>query len=635
MTADLTGSEARVAGPRPQDDLYACVNAQWRARTRLAPGQTGVSNFTVLQRAADERVRELLAGGRIGDRALVAKIEAFERGWLGADGEGEGAALADLRTRTGRLAGHQDFFRWCGEAYRLGVVTPVRHYVDAAPGEPPSYRSHFVAPGPALPLDAYGTGASRVGYPAAVAAMMAEAGAGPGAVRDVTELEAEIAAVHRAAPARTGAAVVHRLGDPRTDLPALALFLDGAGIPAAADGRVGVEEPETIRAITAVLSRRPPAALRHYALWCAVSSLAPCLTEPVATAWADLNRATGTQKWLSGDRGSQARYLVSRAFGHALGHAYAAHSVDRATREGAADVVRGILAAYRDALASCAWLGADARAAVLEKLDRVGVSLVAPERPRDHTAVEIRGELPLADYHALVAHDVASDLARIGTEVSADHWKIRPSQANAYYDARAHRIAIPAAMLRPPLFDVDDLPGSLGGFGAVVAHELTHAFDERTIRIAADGSPHTAWGAAEERAYAARGAAVARQFDAYRRQDHPGLSIDGTRTRCENLADLAGLSVALRAWTRHCRDAGLDAASRRSGTREVFTGWARLWRQRTTPSTAAALARSDPHAPGEARCNQIARNLDAFHRAFGVGPGDDMWLAPSERVRLW
>jgi putative endopeptidase len=626
-----------LASPRPQDNLYAHVNTEWHDRTALGTRQTMVSTFTSLQLAADASVRRLLAGGEIAEWGLATKVRAFRRSWLDADGAECDPFLDALRSRIGEITDGPAFFRWCGEAYRLGIVTPVRHYVDAAPGEPRRYRSHFAVPGLPFPVDVYlGASASAsAGYRSAVAEVMRAAHGRDGAAGEVADLEAGLAGIHRAAPARTGAAAPYSATGLRRSHPALTDFLGGAGIVSAQDDLMYVEEPEKLSAITALLSGKSAETLRDYALWCALGSLAPYLSGPVAAAWTAVNDRIGTQKWLFRDRRGQGEYLISRAFGHALGDAYAAHHVDAAARDAARDVVRRVVAAYREALTKCEWLGTDARASLLDKLDRINVAFVAPDRPRDYGAVEILHDRFLANYRTLVAHEVARDVARIGSELSADHWWVTPTQVGAYYDARAHRIAIPAALLQEPLFQVGDLAGNLGGLGAVVAHELTHAFDDRNVRIGADGFAGSAWRDREERACAARNSVIVRQFGAFRRSDFPDIGVDGARTLNENIADLAGLSVAADAWTRHCREVRMHDDARNAGARDLFTNWARVWRQKAGRAAALALARTDPHSPGEARCNQVSRNLDTFHQAFAVGPDDRMWLDPAERIRIW
>ncbi|WP_165845803.1 M13 family metallopeptidase [Streptacidiphilus pinicola] len=620
---------------RPQDDLYAHVNGEWAAQSPLGSRRSLVTTFTTLQLAADAAVRELLdQDGDVPD--VVAKARAFRRSWLDGDAAATEDELRRLLARTADIHDPEDFFRWSGEVHRLGVITPLQHYVDIAAGEERRYAGHVLAATLPLPLDHYRDPAAIEAYRADLAEMLAAVGAEADVAPDLVTLESRLAELHRAAAPRTGAAVPCAAAALPAELPALALFLDGAGIVPAEDGLVHVERPELLHVLTEQLAGCSATTLRGYARWCVLTSLAPYAPPPVSTVWARLNRRAGTQPWLRRDRAGQGEFLLSRAFGHALGHAYATAHVDAETRAEAWDVVRRVLAAYRATLLDCSWLGPRARAAALDKLDRMHVAFVAPERPRDYGGVEIHDDRLLANYRALCAHEIDRELRLTGTPVSADHWRITPSQVNAHYDARANRIVIPAAALQPPLFRVGRLAACLGGLGAVVAHELTHAFDEFRIGTTADGLPEPAWGPAEESVRAERNAALVRQFGGFRRTDHPDLRVDGNRTLCENIADLAGLAVAVRAWDDYgARHAEPDDDAHRAGTRELFLGWARLWRQAMTRPVASVLSRDAPHAPGEARCNQIARNLDAFHTAFGTGPDDAMWCAPADRVLVW
>ncbi|GIH98193.1 M13-type metalloendopeptidase [Planobispora takensis] len=630
-------------GRRAQDDLYACVNAEWEADTPLGAAQSMVSTFTQVQLATERAVRSLLdetgdapAGG------VVPMAETFQRSWLDRDGvEVLGRAVLDpLLDRIHRIRDHEDFYRLCGEFYRRGVVMPVRHYVDVVLGDGRLYRSNFTGSVLPLPLDAYepANRAELDSYRRDIERLMSSATGRPDAdawAAEVVGLETELSVLYRAAAGPARPAETLGADELRSLHPTLVLFLDGAGIELGPHDRVNVEQPDLFDGLAALLGRTPGPTLRSYALWCVLTSLAPYLPTSIASVWTTLNERAGTQRWLRRGRRAQGEYLTHRAFGHALGEIYAARHVDGASRDDAWRVVERIVVQYGEVLRACEWLGPAARTAALEKLERMGVAFVAPSSARDYSAAELREDRLLDNYHALVEHEVGCDVKRIGREASPDHWWINPIQVNAYYDIRTNRIAIPAAILQEPFFSVSAVARNMGGLGAVIAHELTHAFDERGVRLGADGIVGSWWGPEEEEAFRSRTAELVRQFDGARRTDFPEIAVDGRLTLNENIADLSGLSVAVGAYLRYCDEAGASEAERKDGARELFRNWARLWRQKVSPRVAAVSGRSDPHAPGEIRCNQVVRNLDEFHWAFDVQPDDEMWLAPAERVRVW
>jgi putative endopeptidase len=220
--------------------------------------------------------------------------------------------------------------------------------------------------------------------------------------------------------------------------------------------------------------------------------------------------------------------------------------------------------------------------------------------------------------------------------VDRAEWLMTPQTVNAYYDPRLNQITFPAAILQPPLFSPDADPAvNYGAIGAVIGHELCHGFDDQGSRYDGAGNLAEWWTESDCAAYDERAAALIAQFSALAPAQAPSQRVNGALTVGENIGDLGGLTVSYRAYLLSLDGREPPVIGGLTGPQRFFLSWARIWRGKVREAEAIRRLALDPHSPRELRCNAIARNLDEFHQAFRVRPGDGMWLAPDERVRLW
>ncbi|HEY0118101.1 MAG TPA: M13-type metalloendopeptidase, partial [Cellulomonas sp.] len=228
---------------------------------------------------------------------------------------------------------------------------------------------------------------------------------------------------------------------------------------------------------------------------------------------------------------------------------------------------------------------------------------------------------------------------KIGKPIDRDEWFMTPQTVNAYYNPGMNEIVFPAAILQPPFFDAEaDDAANYGGIGAVIGHEIGHGFDDQGSKYDGDGLLADWWTPADRAAFEARTTALIDQYSSFSPKQLDGSHhVNGALTIGENIGDLGGLAIALKAYELALggpiEDApvidGLTAAQR------VFVGWAQAWRTKSRDEELIRRLATDPHSPDEFRCNGVVRNLAAFHAAFDVQPGDGLYLAPDERVSIW
>jgi predicted metalloendopeptidase len=225
-------------------------------------------------------------------------------------------------------------------------------------------------------------------------------------------------------------------------------------------------------------------------------------------------------------------------------------------------------------------------------------------------------------------------IGKLGTPVDRSEWGMTPQTVNAYYNPGMNEIVFPAAILQPPFFDAQaDDAVNYGGIGAVIGHEISHAFDDQGSKYDADGNLNNWWSDADRAAFRQLTQRLVRQFASY--EPLPGKNINGELTLGENIADLSGVSVAYEAYQLSLNGQDAPTLSGWSGPQRFFLGWGQIWRRKYRDDEMVRRLLVDPHSPATYRANGPLMNLDAFHAAFQTQPSDKLYRAPDQRIRIW
>jgi len=228
------------------------------------------------------------------------------------------------------------------------------------------------------------------------------------------------------------------------------------------------------------------------------------------------------------------------------------------------------------------------------------------------------------------------ELAKIGQPVDRTEWLMTPQTVNAYYHPRMNEIVFPAAILQPPFFDPEaDDAANYGGIGAVIGHEIGHGFDDQGSRYDGEGNLTDWWEADDRTEFMARAEALIEQYNALSPAGLPEHKVNGALTVGENIGDLGGLTIALKAYRIAMGDEEPPVIDAMTGVQRVFFGWAQVWRAATRDEEAIRRLAIDPHSPPDLRCNAVVTNLDDFYDAFDVNEDDALFTRPDERVRIW
>ena len=637
---------------RPQDDLYRHVNGSWLRDTDIPDDKAVYGAFHVLHDRAEADVRAIVEEAaasdapegsdarRIGDLYVSFLDEdAAER--LGATPIA--AELARIDAVTDRVG----LIEAMGALTRGGIDGAFHWWVDTDAKDSERYIVYLHQGGLGLPDESYYRqdefAEIRTVYLAHVGRMLTLAGRpNPDeAARRVVALESRLAAGHiDRVTARDATKAYNRVDG--AALQSLTGAFDWAAWLAALQGRadaldqVVIRQPSYLEAFSTALTDEPLESWKAWLTWRVVHTSASYLS----SGFVDENFAFyGTT--LSGtprlrDRWKRAVATVEGTLGEAVGRLYVERHFPPEAKERMVELVAHLIEAYRQRIGALEWMGDDTRARALAKLEQFTPKIGYPDVWRDYSRLHIeRGDL-IGNLRRGAAFELERELGKLGRPVDRTEWFMSPQTVNAYYNPGLNEIVFPAAILQPPFFDLHaDDAVNYGGIGAVIGHEIGHGFDDQGSKYDGVGNLVDWWTEADRAGFEARTKVLIAQYDVLEPQQAPGHHVNGALTIGENIGDLGGLSIAYVAYRIALGGAEGPHLDGFTAAQRFFLGWSQVWRTKSRDAEALRRLAIDPHSPPEFRCNAVVRNIDAFHEAFGVAPGDALWLAPADRVRIW
>lgn len=276
------------------------------------------------------------------------------------------------------------------------------------------------------------------------------------------------------------------------------------------------------------------------------------------------------------------------------------------------------------------------RKKALQKMDAFGCKIGFPDKWIDYTALEMKTGDLLGNVLRSRAFSHRRAMGYADAPTDRTRWLMLPQEINAYYHPNLNEIVFPAAILQPPFFDATaDEATNYGSFGAVVGHEMTHGFDDQGRQYDATGNLNDWWQAEDAAEYERRVEVQVKQASEVKVH---GKDLNGKLTCGENIADLGGLRLAYRALTSKMAAEGADSSKRVNGftaDQRFFLAWAQAWRENASKEHQLKMLTLDPHGPNHYRTNGPLTNMAEFHAAWGVKPGDPMYLAEADRVDIW
>lgn len=634
---------------RPQDDLFEHVNGVWLAEHEIPADRALDGAFRTLADKAEVDVRTIIeeaaeSGAEPGSDAQ--KIGDLYASFMDTEAI-EAAGLVPIRDELDAVADASDraaLAATLGRLQRVGVNGALLHYVSTDAKKSDRYIVYVTQGGLGLPDESYYRedryADLREQYAAHIERMFTLAGVPYPAAR-VLELETKLAAGHWDVVKRRDADLSYNLTTLDSLLADLPQFdwtgwVEATGATTEQWAEVVVRQPGFLDVFAQLWADESLDDWKAWATWRILRARAPYLSEDlVEENFAFYGRTlTGTQE--NRDRWKRGVSLVQDLLGEAVGKLYVERHFPAEAKTRMKVLVDNLTEAYRQSIRELEWMSPATREAALRKLEKFTPKVGYPDKWRDYSAVTIRRDDVVGNYRSGYAAEYDRDLAKLGGPVDRDEWFMTPQTVNAYYNPGMNEIVFPAAILQPPFFDLHaDDAANYGGIGAVIGHEIGHGFDDQGAKYDGDGNLENWWTDSDREEFGKRTAALIAQYDEFEPKALPGQRVNGSFTIGENIGDLGGLSIALKAYQIALGGKESPVIDGLTGLQRVFFGWAQVWRTKVRDEEASRRLAVDPHSPPEFRCNGVVRNIDAFYDAFDVREGDGLYLDPSERVKIW
>ncbi|BDV32155.1 M13 family metallopeptidase [Microbacterium terricola] len=638
---------------RPQDDLFRHVNGSWLDRTEIPEDKARWGSFHLIAEQAEKDVRAIVEESQQAEPGTESrKIGDLYSSFMDTDRIAELAAspLADQLAKVDAVASVDDVLRTIGELERDGVRGLFGLYVEPDPGNPTRYVPFVLQSGLSLPDESYyrleSFEATRTAFRGHIERILGLAGIDdPAGTADrVFALETELATHHWDNVRSRDAVATYNLKTwaEFTELVGLDLqpWIDGVA-PDHADAFavVNVYQPSFFESFGALLVDDRLEDWKAWLRFAVVHGAAAFLSDD----FVDENFAFyGTQ--LTGVPVNRERWkrgvgLAEAAMGEAIGRVYVERHFPPAAKEAMDELVANLIEAYRQSITDLEWMSPETRERALAKLDAFTPKIGYPVKWKDYSGLEIDAADLIGNVRRAHVLEHDRQLGKVGQPIDRDEWFMTPQTVNAYYNPLMNEIVFPAAILQYPFFDAErDAAANYGGIGAVIGHEIGHGFDDQGSRFDGDGSLRDWWTDADREAFEERTKNLIAQYEelvpvGLAEENH----VNGALTIGENIGDLGGLGIALKAYALHLDGAGAgdDVLDGFTGIQRLLLSWAQIWQQKGRDAETIRLLTIDPHAPNEFRCNQIVRNIDAFYDAFGVTESDALWLDADKRVSIW
>lgn len=627
---------------RPTDDLFKHVNGRWLAANEIPDDKARWGAFDQLRDAAEEDVRTIiedLAKQPQHAGSDKAKIADLYRSFMDSDSI-ETRGIQGLFDAAEEINDKEGLLTWIAQTIQEGITSLIGMGVDADPGEPSKYRLFVGQAGLGLPDEEYyrleAHAATRKAYVTHIGRMLELGRLDPNMAEAIMDLETRIASHHWD---KVRCRDLRQMYNPTPVSQMDELWASVLRRIAPDVAGVIVMQPSFLTGVAALIDDVPLNTWKAWASWHTLSSRALYLTQEISAESFDFFGRTLNGTPEQRPRWKRAVQTVEGFLGEAVGIAYVERHFPAEAKERMDALVSWLLQAYRLSITELEWMTEATKTEALHKLANFTSKIGFPDRIIDYSPLHIEPDDLLGNVVSSHRFGWQEALNKVDGPIREWEWFLTPQTVNAYYHPLRNEIVFPAAILQPPFFDMEaDDATNFGAIGAVIGHEIGHGFDDQGSTCDGEGRLRDWWTVEDRAAFEERTAALVAQYEKLSPQQSSDTHVNGELTLGENIGDLGGLAIAHKAWllasAEKAHADGPDLAGH-SGAQRLFLSWAQVWRTKIRTEALRERMATDPHSPDEFRCNQVVKNIDAFHEAFGTRPGDGLWLAPEERVKIW
>jgi len=639
---------------RPQDDLYQFVNGTWLTETEIPADKSNYGAFTKLSDLSQERCREMietLSTEQHPDGSDAQKVGAFYKSFMDLDAANE-KGIVPLQAELDKIEALEDqeaLINHMAYLMTVGVDGPIGLYVSQDAKNSTAYAVHFIQNGLTLPDRDYYLKHDKKTLQAQLALITfvetifeaAEIEGGEDAATSILEIEAKLAEASwprvkiRNANERYNKFTQEDFSKivPSVDLQAWLKLLGIESLDYAI-----VNTPSYFEELKTIVDETEVDDWKAYLKFKVINAYEPYLSEPFVEAGFQLFK-----KELAGVEEQKPRWergvaLVAGrggfgALGDAVGKLYVERHFKPEAKAKMDQLVQNLLKAFGDSIGDLTWMGDETKAKAREKLSKIRTKIGYTAKWRSYEALKVDAQDLIGNVMRSNEVEFRRDIEKLGQPIDREEWGMTPQTVNAYYNPTKNEIVFPAAILQPPFFDVESpTPLNYGGIGAVIGHEISHAFDDQGSQYDGDGNLNNWWTEDDEKTFKELTEKLIAQYGEY--QPLPGKNVNGKFTLGENIADLSGLTIAYKAMGYE----GLDPSEKVADwtpNQLFFVGWSRVWKRKYREAEMVKRLLTDPHSPSRYRANGPVMNIDAFYEVFDVKEGDALYKPESDRIKIW
>ena len=634
---------------KPGDNFFKYVNGTWLKNTEIPADKSNYGSFGMLHDQSVKDVQAIIqdmakakaAKGsneqKIGDLYAAFmdtdKIEALGIKPIAAD-------LAAIKA----LKNHKAAAAMMGNP-SMGLESPIGGWVDVDVKDTENYIFYLTQSGLGMPNRGYyldddeKSVGLRVDYVKFLAAMLDAAGEDDGATRAaaVMAFETKMAGSHWKPEKRRERDLTYNKMT-MAELIAYAPGFDWQGMASAAG--IGdqkafvVRENDAIQGLAKTFAATPLDVLKDYMTIHYISGQSAYLPKAIDEAsfafYGKALRGTEEQR----ERWKRGVGQVSNTLGEAVGEVYVGRHFKPEAKAQMDVLVENLRSAFKDGIDGLDWMSAETKVEAQDKLVKFYPKIGYPKTWTDYSELQVdKNDLigTVKSANAWEWNDMISDL---GGPIDREEWGMTPQTVNAYYRPSLNEIVFPAAILQAPFFDpAADAAVNYGGIGAVIGHEMGHGFDDQGSKSDGTGQQRNWWTKSDEEAFKAKAEALVAQYNEF--EPLPDLHVNGQLTLGENIGDLTGLTMGYAAYKKSLNGKEAPIIDGMTGDQRFFLSYGQIWQRKFRDEALRSRVKTDPHSPGEYRANGIVRNFDAWYEAFDVKPGDALYLAPEDRVKIW
>ena len=641
---DMSGMDLDI---KPGDDFFAFANGKWTERTEIPSDRTRFGNFDILRVLSENRVHAILeeaAAGKLRDPD-AAKIGAAYAAFMDESlaEKLDATPIAPELAQISKVRTLDEFTALMGLNNTTTFASILPLYIDVDDKAPNSYTVITDPAGLGLPDRDYYLAAAFAEKKAKYQAYVQQILTMIGWEEPETNAQAIVEFETRLAEATWTRAEQRdrdKTYNPMTpaELNAFTPGFDwGRYLTAAEVGdisRLVVTTDTAIPKFAAVYRDTPLAALKAWQAFHVADGAAPYLSKRFVDASFAFRNLELSGQPEQRPRWKRAVSFTSGLLGESVGRVYVARYFPPQSKAKMEDLVANLHAALEVRIRQLDWMGPETKAKALEKLSKFTVKIGYPDTWRDYGPLEVKADDLYGDLVRSSAYSWRREVARLNEPVDKAEWAMTPQTVNAYYNYSNNEIVFPAAILQPPFFDPDADPAvNYGGIGGVIGHEISHGFDDQGRKSDGDGVLRDWWTAEDTSKFQAQAKRLGAQYSAF--EPLPGVKVNGALTMGENIGDMGGISLGLDAYHASLKGRPALMIDGLTGDQRVFLGWAQVWRQKQRYEALRRQVVTDPHSPAQYRVIGPLRNVGAWYDAFNIKPGDKLYMAPEDRVRIW